>query len=164
MSSWLWPTTADVGMRIFAPTLSTLLSEASHGMQHYLMSPSAAATLNQHLRSTGEWRVRARHNPQEPAFLFLSWLDEVLYRAEVHEQWLVDALVQITEDEQGLLAIVQASWVDARLVEREIEIKAVTTHNLVVDEVEPHQTIQSQWEDVPDFDGPGWYADVVFDI
>jgi SHS2 domain-containing protein len=151
-------------MRVFAASFPKLLSEASYGMQHYLMSPKAMAALNVHVRSTGEWRVRSHHNPKDHSFLFLAWLDEVLYRAEVHEQWLVEAMVQIFEDEIGLEAIVQASWVDAKLIEREIEIKAITTHQLRVEEVLSNQSVLSRWEDVPSFDGPGWYADVVFDI
>jgi SHS2 domain-containing protein len=50
------------------------------------------------------------------------------------------------------------------VIEREIEIKAVTTHGLVVSEVKDGETVVSSWEDVPEFTGPGWYADVVFDI
>jgi hypothetical protein len=34
----------------------------------------------------------------------------------------------------------------------------------VVAEVNHGENIASQWNDVPDFEGPGWYADVVFDI
>jgi hypothetical protein len=31
-------------------------------------------------------------------------------------------------------------------------------------EVEDGKTAVSKWEEVPDFAGPGWVADVVFDI
>ena len=164
MSSWLWPTTADVGMRVFAKDLPNLLLDAAQGVQAYLVSDASARTINGHLRHTGEWRVTSPHNKHDPSFLFLAWLDEVLYRAEVHNQWFVDGSVRVEATAEGLEVRAHVEWVDAEKIEREIEIKAVTTHNLVVREVREHEEIQSNWVDVPTFEGPGWYADVVFDI
>ena len=164
MSAWLWPTTADVGMRVFAKDFPSLLTEAGIGVQMYLMSEKTARTINNHVRRTGEWRVRSQYNANDRSFLYLAWLDEILYRAEVKNQWYVDAMVRIESDEEGLVAVAQVTWLDADLVEREIEIKAVTTHQFVVAEVNEGETLFSPWDDVPDFEGPGWYADVVFDI
>ena len=164
MSAWLWPTTADIGMRVFAKDFPSLLAEAGLGMQAYLMSEESSKHLNAHVRHSGEWRIRSQHNPRDVHFLYLAWLDELLYRAEVHGQWYIDAMVKVEQDDDGWMAVAQVSWVNAELIEREIEIKAVTTHNLVVEEVSRGEHIVSQWDDVPDFEGPGWYADVVFDI
>ena len=58
----------------------------------------------------------------------------------------------------------QVSFVSKDDVDFEIEIKAVTTHEFAFREVEKDETIPSEWEEVPSFDGPGWYGDVVFDI
>ena len=164
MSSWLWPTTADVGMRVFAPTLQRLLEDAALGTQNYLMSPDAAQTINQHMRYSGEWRVRSPHDAHDTSLLFVAWLDEIIYRAEVHSQWLVDVQCRVDADEHGQEIVAHAEWVDADQIEREIEIKAVTTHRLVVQEIETGVLVQSEWPEVPSFEGPGWYADVVFDI
>ena len=41
MSAWLWPTTADVGMRVFAKNYASLLAEAAMGMQTYLLSDTS---------------------------------------------------------------------------------------------------------------------------
>lgn len=164
MSAWLWPTTADVGMRVFGKNYASLLAEAANGMQTYLLSEASAKNLNGCVRKTGEWRVRSEHRPEDQEFLFLAWLDELLYRAEVLGQWYVDGQVHVLQQPDGLTAVAQVSFVDASLVEREIEIKAVTTHQLTVAEVQQGEVVPSPWEDVPSFDGPGWYADVVFDI
>lgn len=164
MSAWLWPTTADIGMRVFAKDFPSLLTEAANGVQMYLMSEESARTMNQHVRRSGEWRVRSQHNPHDRHFLYLAWLDEILYRAEVKNQWYVDAMVRIENAAEGLVAVAQVSWVDAESIEREIEVKAVTTHQLIVEEVVAGREVTSEWEDVPSFEGPGWYADVVFDI
>ena len=64
---------------------------------------------------------------------------------------------------QGKFAA-QVSHVACDEVETEIEIKAVTTHELKFSKVNSGETINSDWEIVPSFEGPGWYADVVFDI
>ena len=50
------------------------------------------------------------------------------------------------------------------MLEREIEIKAVTSHELQFTELSNDEEVLSQWEQVPDFQGPGWFCDVVFDI
>lgn len=164
MSAWLWPTTADIGMRVFAKDFPSLLTEAAHGVQMYLMSEESARNINSHVRRTGEWRVRSDHDPNDELFLYLAWLDEILYRAEVKNQWYVEAMVRIESDKEGMVAVAHVTWVEAEDIEREIEIKAVTTHQLVVSEVAPGENVPSKWEDVPTFEGPGWYADVVFDI
>ena len=164
MSAWFWPTTADIGMRVFANSYSRLLIEAAHGIQTYLLSEKSARTINSHVRHTGEWRVQSEHSPFDYEFLYMAWLDEVLYRSEVKNQWFMDGMVKIEKTEEALSIVAQVSWVDASEIEREVEIKAVTTHNFVVSEVPTGTTIRSEWDDVPEFDGPGWYADVVFDI
>jgi hypothetical protein len=56
------------------------------------------------------------------------------------------------------------SYVSKDEVELEVEIKAVTTHEFAFREVNAEETIPSDWPEVPSFEGPGWYGDVVFDI
>jgi len=164
VSSWLFPTTADAGMAVVAPSPATLLQDAAHGVQTYLMSSQAAKEVNSHLRHSGEWRVRSPHNPHDLGFLFLAWLDEILYRAEVHQQWLVESQLRIVTTDQGMELIAQVAWVDATLIEREIEIKAITTHDFELKFIEPDESVLSPYDGVPEFIGPCWYAQVVFDI
>ncbi|MCH1537992.1 MAG: archease [Candidatus Poseidonia sp.] len=164
MSSWLWPTTADVGLRTFAASFDALFVEVAHGVQNYLMSSESHDRAQGAVRHSGEWRITSQHAPFDPSFLFIAWIEEVLYRNEVHQEWLVDCMVRIEETEHGLVLLAHVQWVDGIVIEREIEIKAVTTHELQLAEVGKGETITSPWPDVPSFDGPGWYADVVFDI
>ncbi|MDG1557202.1 MAG: archease, partial [Candidatus Poseidoniaceae archaeon] len=79
-------------------------------------------------------------------------------------QWCVACNVMIRSSEHELQAYASVSWVNADDILQEVEIKAVTTHELQVFEVEAGKTAVSKWEEVPDFAGPGWVADVVFDI
>ena len=58
----------------------------------------------------------------------------------------------------------QVSFVSKDDVNYEIEIKAVTTHEFAFRYVSDGETVSSEWEEIPSFNGPGWIGDVVFDI
>lgn len=90
----------------------------------------------------------------------VKFLDEVLYRGAVEDQWLVDLVVRIDSDSISA----QVSWVNSESVEREIEIKAVTLHELVLREIKSKETVSGVEPDIPSFEGPGWMAQVVLDI
>ena len=87
-------------------------------------------------------------------------LEEILYRGSVENQWLVDAAIKIDGDQISL----QAVWVDSDEVEREVEVKAITLHELVLREIQSGEIIDGVEPDIPTFEGPGWMAQVVFDI
>jgi SHS2 domain-containing protein len=86
-------------------------------------------------------------------------LEEVLYNSYVEDKWLVES--ELSLDEEYLRA--QVLWVESRDVELEIEVKAVTLHDLVVREVGLGEIVDGV-EGVPSFEGPGWMAQVVLDI
>ena len=88
----------------------------------------------------------------------------MLYRTEIHQQWLIDCQISTTWKENEVILSAQVSWVHSEEIEREVEIKAVTSHELQFTELQVNEMAISQWGDVPDFQGPGWFCDVVFDI
>ena len=163
MSAWMWPTTADVGMRVFAPSFEQLLIDAGYGMQQYLLSEKGAMMTNQLPRHYGEW-VLSFDSQTDRAIMLTTFLEEILYNAEVQNQWFLDGKISVTFETDAVVIHCVVTWVEARYIEREIEIKAVTRHQLCVEEVPSNAVISSQWETVPTFEGPGWYADVIFDI
>jgi len=164
LSAWPWPTTADVALRVYASSYSNLLIEAALGVQSLLASPRGQQDAPQCLRHYGEWNFNCKHSPKDRSMLLVTWLEEILYRQEVHNQWFLDGAIKIEEHDAELTAVAQVTWVDADEVERELEIKAVTTHRLAVEEVQEGVTIPPPDSDVPEFQGPGWYCDVIFDI
>ena len=164
MSAWPRPTTADIGLRAFTPSMVRLFDEVTIGMQNILISDESAGTIDGLIRHTAQWNVAIPAGNQDYEMLLVHWLEEVLYRAEVHRQWCVACNVMIRSSEHELQAHASVSWVNADDILQEVEIKAVTTHELQVFEVEAGKTAVSKWEEVPDFAGPGWVADVVFDI
>ena len=164
MSAWPRPTTADVGLRAFARSPSRVFDEVTMGMQNILISEASGAKSERLIRHSAQWNVSLPEESGDRELLLVHWLEEVLYRAEVHRQWCVSCSVMLREQNGELQAHGSVSWVNADEVEQEVEIKAVTTHELQILEIDAGKTAVSKWEEVPDFDGPGWVADVVFDI
>tara|TARA_B110000495_G_C22479489_1_gene296342 strand:+ start:34 stop:534 length:501 start_codon:yes stop_codon:yes gene_type:complete len=166
MSSWPRPTTADIGLRAFASNPSRLFTEATIGMQNILLSESAQQSINTHIRHTAQWQITAPSNDAERQWdlLLVQWLEEVLYRAEIKQQWLTDCQISVAWKSEEVVLSAQVSWVNSEEMEREVEIKAVTSHELQFTELSNDEQALSRWEQVPDFQGPGWFCDVVFDI
>ena len=140
--------------------------EAALGMQNILLDDESNSNLNKHLRHNSQWNVSIDCGEDEFYYdlLLLKWLDEILYRSEIQQQWFVDGQVIVSHSKGKLNLQAQVSWIDCELITREIEIKAVTSHQLKFEEVSQQQEILSKWPEVPSFQGPGWFCDVIFDI
>ena len=166
MSYWPRPTTADIGLRAFSNSPHNLMVEAALGMQNILLNDESNSNLNKHLRHNSQWNVSIDCGDDELYYdlLLLKWLDEILYRSEIKQQWFVDGQEIISHSNGKLNLQAQVSWIDCELITREIEIKAVTSHQLKFEQVSQQQEILSEWPEVPSFQGPGWFCDVIFDI
>ena len=90
----------------------------------------------------------------------MKFLEAVLYLGYVENQWLVDVAIKI--DQNSINA--QVSWVDSEQVERELEVKAITLHELVLREIKTQEIVLGLEPNIPTFEGPGWMAQVVLDI
>ena len=155
LSYWVRPTTADIGIRAFGKDSNDLLREITLGMQSILIE--AGQDTNSLIRKTATWRVS---HDGDPHILIIKWLDEVLYRNEVNNEFLIDCLPIIRD---GTIES-HVSYVDKNQLNIELEIKAVTTHDFDFKKVSTGEIINSDYVDIPSFEGPGWFGDVVFDI
>ena len=158
MSWWILPTTADIGIRAFSSNPLDLLREVTFGFQEIQLSDEgndAISTLNQH---KGQWSIPLIDEDLERGLVL--WLEEVLFRGSIEDKWLIDVSFKISD-----LAIdACVSWVDSKLVSREIEIKAVTMHELIFKEMYKNEILNSTEISIPAFEGPGWVAQVVLDV
>lgn len=161
MSSWPRPTTADVGLRSFAPSRSRLFEETALGMQNYLLEGQIPQDAIQH---SAVWNVHVPMHDDSNGLLLVKWLEEILFMDQVEEKWLVDCSIKIEEIDESIYLEAQVRWVHSDDVKKEVEIKAVTRQDLSVAELQSGRILYSQWSEVPTFEGPGWYSDVVFDI
>ena len=130
-------------------------------MQDYLLATEIPSEAIHH---TSVWTVQIPTHDDSNGLLLVKWLEEVLFMDEVEQRWLVDCSIKIEERENVHSLQAHVRWVHSDNVEKEVEIKAVTRQDLMVAEVTANQTLESPWPEVPTFEGPGWYSDVVFDI
>ena len=158
MSWWILPTTADIGLRVFSSSAVCAVTECVLGLQSIQLEDKDPESLNHLTRFNGVWTVLANDNDLERGLV--KFLEEILYRGSVENQWLVDLAVKI--DEESISAHV--SWVKSDFVDREIEIKAVTLHELVFRKINMGEIVTGVEPNIPAFEGPGWMAQVVLDI
>ena len=151
------PTTADIGFRVFSDSPTGILRESALALQGIQLSDRGVEYLDGHIRHVAEWSIPFGSSDIERTLV--RWLEEVLFNSYVEDKWLVES--EFSLDEDYLRA--QVLWVDSRDVELEIEVKAVTLHDLVVRQVAMGEVVDGV-EGVPSFEGPGWMAQVVLDI
>ncbi len=151
------PTTADIGFRVFSDSPTGILRESALALQGIQLSDRGMEYLDGHIRHVAEWSIPFGSSDIERTLV--RWLEEVLFNSYVEDKWLVES--EFSLDEDYLRA--QVLWVDSRDVELEIEVKAVTLHDLVVRQVAMGEVVDGV-EGVPSFEGPGWMAQVVLDI
>ncbi len=132
------------------------MREAALGMQEIQIATGTSDS--ELLRNETNWTIETPTEDYDR--ILVRWLEEVLYRGQVEGEWLNDASIEILDGR------IQASviTVDSELVKRELEIKAVTMHEIALMEIETGQIIPGVEPDIPSFEGPGWMAQVVFDI
>lgn len=151
------PTTADIGFRAFSDSPTGILRESAFALQGVQLSDRGLEYLDGHIRHVAEWSIPFGSADIERTLV--RWLEEVLYNSYVEDKWLVESELSI--DEEYLRA--QVLWVESRDVELEIEVKAVTLHDLVVREVGLGEIVDGV-DGVPSFEGPGWMAQVILDV
>ena len=121
-----------------------LISEATLGMQNILLSNKAQREINTHIRHSAQWQINAPVSNGEKQWdlLLIQWLEEVLYRSEIHQQWLVDCQISVRWESDEVTLSGQVSWVDSNEIEREVEIKAVTSHELQFTQLASNETVR----------------------
>ena len=156
MSWWVLPTTADIGLRAFSDSAAGALREAALGMQEIQIA--TGATISNLPIMVSNWTVDAPTKDYDR--LLVKWLEEVLFMGQAEGEWLSDVSIEILD---GFIEATVTS-IDSELVQRELEIKAVTMHEVALVEIGVGEVIAGVEPDIPSFEGPGWMAQVVFDI
>ncbi len=129
--------TADLGLRVRAPDLDTLLAEAAAGLFSMIVANLDA------VRPVQERSLRVARTRNDD--LLFDWLSELLYLFDTKQVLLCEFDVQCTADE--LTARMRGEPVDRSRHVLDHEVKAITYHGLTC----------RQTED-------GWLAEVVVDI
>lgn len=129
--------TADLGIRVRAGDLDSLFSEAGRALfaviVHNLDDVRAVETVEFGLKG------------QDADFLLLDWLCELLFTFELRRLLLSEFSVKIND--QGLTARAQGEPLDHARHRLEHEVKAITYHDLQVEQTDH-----------------GWRAEVILDV
>ncbi|MFV2069261.1 MAG: archease [Pirellulales bacterium] len=129
--------TADVGIRVRAPDLQTVLVDAARGLFSLIVSNLDAV---RPVRS-----VRISIAAEDADWLLFDWLAELLVRFDAEQLVLCEFDVALVDD--GLTATVRGEQVDFDRHHLEHEVKAITCHGLKVEQTDT-----------------GWLAEVIVDI
>ena len=130
--------TADVGLRVTAPSLDALFAEAARGFFALLVeNPDAIRPVNQ---------IEIALSAEDHESLFVDWLRELLYRFDTEHFLGAEFAVELS-DRRSLKARIRGETLDFSRHQMLQEIKAVTYHGLRVDQTPT-----------------GWSAEVIFDI
>ena len=129
--------TADLGLRVRAATKEELFAEAARGLSAMIVAnlDSVQAVQSRTLEVAGEGLD----------FLMFDWLNELLYAFESDKLLLSRFEVQFAGDR--LHAVCWGETMDADRHEMEHEVKAITYHQLRVEQT-----------------ADGWLAEVIVDI
>ncbi len=134
----LFEHTADLGLRVTAPTLDALFRDAAEGLFAMIVErvPHGEPTERLEIRIAG----------QRLDWLFFDWLNELLYLFE--SKRVVFSRFEVEVGNAGLAAVAHAHPFDAENQQALHEVKAITYHRLRV-------------ENCGD---AGWLAEAVVDI
>ncbi len=129
--------TADLGLRIRAPDLETLFTEAAQALFEAIVEDLST------VRSLQEVQVTLGDDDRE--FLLFDWLKELLYRFDAEH--LLFGKFQVKLSAKGLEGRAWGEPLDRARHHLEHEVKAITYHGLKVEQT-----------------ADGWLAEVIVDI
>jgi len=129
--------TADLGLRITAASIDELFVEAAHGLLSVLVDNP------EDVRPENETSFEIEGNEKD--YLLFDWLSELIYRFETDGQLFSQFDVTVTET--GLKATARGEPADQSRHRLAHEVKAVTYHQLEVEETKE-----------------GWRAQLIVDI
>jgi len=118
--------TADIGLRIGAKDLESLLAEAGKALF------SAIVANPEQIRGVEEVQFTVKGSDYEE--LLHDWLAELLFAFHVERKVFADFTVKV--DEKGITAIGRGEPIDFARHEIDTEIKAITWHELKIEHVE----------------------------
>ena len=129
--------TADLGLRMRAPTLNDLFADAGRALFSVIV-----ANLDS-VRTVHELHFQIDGNRHDD--LLADWLAELLFTFDTRRVLL--SAFQVTVRDGGLVATARGEPFDPDRHELDMEVKAITYHGLKVEE-----------------DGDGWLAEVIVDL
>lgn len=133
----LFDHTADLGLRVTAPDLNTLFTEAAVGLFSMMTDDLSAVRPN--------LAVPFAVSGTDREYLLFDWLRELLLYADEHR--VLFSRFDVSVNDSGLTATARGEPLDPARHELAREVKAITYHGLTVEQTPA-----------------GWLAEVIVDI
>ena len=131
--------TADIGLRVTAPTVESLFAEAGHALMSLIIENPGDIALRQSRTIDLEADVLEE--------LFVLWLRELVYEFETRHLLFAAFTIQLSHGSRRLRAECRGELADWKRHRPDTEVKGVTYHQLRVVET-----------------ATGWEASVILDI
>ncbi len=121
--------TADVGLKVSAKTLKELFENAAKGMFGIITGEDRVKSLQFKVKRD----IRIKKEVEGLEELLVDWLTELLYIFN-KEEILFDNFRVVELDSSGITGELQGNRIDLSQETLQTEIKAVTFHNLKIEE------------------------------
>lgn len=157
-----FPTTADVGVFSFSPTFEELIDQSTKGMMSILSPQLNSLEDHQKIRQ-GQWNSTFDGHIDKEMIL-LRWLDEILFRREIQNQWYLDGKISIQHTKDSCKIFADVIYIDSNEIVPETEIKAVTSHDNLVRYLNANESYFHVDKSIPEIAGPAWISQVIFDV
>jgi SHS2 domain-containing protein len=154
------PTTADVGIFSFSRSFEELVDQTAQGMMSIM---AVGNELEQSILHHGTWSSTFDAEIDDDMIL-IRWLDEVLFRREIHQQWYLNGNISIKKTSKHSILFADVVYADSSNYMPETEIKAVTSHQCFTKYIQEEESYFHTEESIPEIAGPCWIAQVIFDI
>lgn len=165
MSYWPFGTEADIGQRVYGNSIDQIFRDHHAGMMSILVDKHIKSKeIDETFSSEFSISMPKNESGENYDLLLVMFLEEVLFKLEVDDQWIYDVKLRIREVDEFVICEGIFYYIPKDLASIEVEIKAITSHMLNITEVMENEEIIPEMPDIPIFTGPGYYSDVVFDI
>ena len=165
MSYWPFGTEADIGQRVYGSSIEQIFRDHHAGMMSILIDKNIKSNeINETFSSEFSLSMPIYESGENYDLLLVMFLEEVLFKLEVDDQWIYDVKLRIKEVDDFSVCEGIFYYIPKELASIEVEIKAITSHMLNITKVKENEEIVPEMPDIPSFTGPGYYSDVVFDI
>ena len=165
MSYWPFGTEADIGQRVYGRSIEQIFRDHHAGMMSILIDNNIKSKeIEETFSSEFSISLPKYESGENYDLLLVVFLEEILFKLEVDDQWIYDVKLRIKEVNDFVTCEGIFYYIPKELASIEVEIKAITSHMLNITEVKEKEEIIPEMTEVPTFTGPGFYSDVVFDI
>ena len=99
MSYWPFGTEADIGLRVFGSSISSIFRDNHAGMMNIIASDNLLTNeIQQTYSNEFSLSLPIEESGENFDMLLVAFLEEILYRLEVNDQWVYDTRIKVAKN------------------------------------------------------------------